>query len=202
MTPRETVYYDEGGPDHTISTLKAAHDAAKELGITKLVVASTTGETGVKAAEMFKNSGVRVIAVGHQTGFPKQGVQRFTDQNRMRIEALGGAVTLGTDVLTNSIRRRQRLGVSPLSIVTQTLAAVKLKVNAEVVLKACDAELIEPGEHVLAVAGSHTGADTAVSMLAADSANILDLRLQYIVAMPLSREKADREYMAARRAVA
>ncbi len=200
MIKRETIYYEDGGAEHTEATLNAVLDAAKELGIKTVLVASTSGDTGVKAAQLFKGSGVQLIVVGHQTGFPAAGVQQFTPENRERIEALGGAVNLGTDVLTNSIRQRQRLGHSPMSIITQSLIAMKVKVNAEIVAKACDAGLVQPGEHVVSVAGSHRGADTAVSFLAADSPNILDLKLQYVVAMPLSREKADAEYMARRAA--
>lgn len=200
MIKRETIYYEDGGVEHTEATLKAALDTAKELGIKTVLVASTSGDTGVKAAELFKGSGVQLIVVGHQTGFPAAGVQQFKPENWERIEALGGVVNLGTDVLTNSIRQRQRLGHSPMSIITQSLIALKVKVNAEIVAKACDAGLVQSGEHVVSVAGSHRGADTAVSFLAADSPNILDLKPQYVIAMPLSREKADAEYMARRQA--
>jgi hypothetical protein len=200
MIKRDTVYFEEGGAEHTEVTLRAALEAAKELSIGKIIVASTSGDTGVKAAEICEGKDVRLIVVGHQTGFPAAGVQQFKPENRERIEALGGVVNLGTDVLTNSIRQRQRLGHSPMSIITQSLIAMKVKVNAEIVAKACDAGLVQPGEHVVSVAGSHRGADTAVSFLAADSPNILDLNPQYIIAMPLSREKADADYMARRQA--
>jgi hypothetical protein len=200
LIKRETIYYEDGGAEHTEATLNAVLDAAKELGIKTVLVASTSGDTGVKAAQLFKDSGVQLIVVGHQTGFPAAGVQQFKTENRERIEALGGAVNLGTDVLTNSIRQRQQLGHSPMSIITQSLIAMKVKVNAEIVAKACDAGLVQPGIHVISVAGSHRGADTAVSFLATDSSNILDLKPQYVVAMPLSREKADAEYMARRAA--
>ena len=201
MIKRDTVYFEEGGAEHTDTTLRVAIEAAEELGIGKILVASTSGETGVKAAERYEGKDVELIVVGHQTGFPSAGVQQFTPENRERIEALGGAVSLGTDVLTNSIRQRQRLGHSPMSIITQSLIALKVKVNAEIVAKACDAGLVQPGVHVISVAGSHKGADTAVSFLATDSSNILDLKLQYVIAMPLSREKADAEYMTRRSAV-
>jgi len=200
LIKRETIYYEDGGAEHTEATLNAVLDAAKELGTKTVIVASTSGDTGAKAAELFKDSDIKLIVVGHQTGFPAAGVQQFKPENRERIEALGGAVNLGTDVLTNSIRQRQRLGHSPMSIITQSLIALKVKVNAEIVAKACDAGMVHPGEHVVSVAGSHKGADTAVSFLAADSPNILDLKPQYIIAMPLSRAKADEEYMARRRA--
>jgi len=193
-----TIYYPEGGSTHTEDTLKASLTAAKELDIKTILVASTSGETGVKAAELNKDSGIDLIVVGHQVGFPVPKVQQFKPENWTRIEELGGAVNLGTDVVTNSIRQRQRLGNSPMSIITQTLIAVKLKVNVEIVAKACDAGLILPGDTVISVAGSHKGADTSVVFTANDSPNILDIRPDVFICYPLSREKADTEYMAKR----
>jgi hypothetical protein len=201
MIKRETIYYEEGGPDLTETTLQASLDAAKELGIKNILVASTSGETGVKAAEMFQHTDLRLIVVGHQMGFPVAKVQQFKPENWEKIEALGGIVNLGTDVITNSIRRRQKIGHSPMSIITQTLISMKVKVNVEIVAKACDAGLILPGDKVISVAGSHRGADTSVVFIANDSPNILDIKPQMYICYPLSREKADSEYMARRRAL-
>ena len=200
MIKRETIYYEDGGTEHTETTLKASLEAAKELGIKTILVASTSGETGVKAAEMYKDSGVQLIVVGHQMGFPVAKVQQFKPENWEKIENLGGVVNLGTDVVTNSIRRRQRLGHSPISVITQTLITAKIKVNVEIVAKACDAGQILPGEKVISVAGSHNGADTSVVFIANDSPNILDIKPQMYICYPLSREKSDAEYMAKRRA--
>ncbi len=195
MIKRETTYFQDGGSEHTDATLEVALKAAKELDIGKVVVASNSGETGVKAAEKFKGSGVKLIVVGHQTGFPVPGKNQFKPENVEKIETLGGTVNLGSDVLTNSIRQRQRLGPSPLSIITQTLIMMKIKVNAEIVLKAADSGLLDPRELCISVAGSHKGADTAVVFEANDSANIFDIRPREILVMPLSRKKADEEYM-------
>jgi hypothetical protein len=195
-----TIYYPEGGVEHTEQTLKASLKAAKDLDIKTLLVASTSGETGVKAAELYKDQGINLIVVGHQMGFPVPKVQQFKPENWERIEELGGVVNLGTDVVTNSIRQRQRLGHSPMSIITQTLITVKIKVNVEIVAKACDAGLILPGDKVISIAGSHKGADTSVMFTANDSPNILDIRPEMFICYPLSREKADAEYMAKRKA--
>jgi hypothetical protein len=195
MIRNEIVYFEEGGSEHTDVTLDLSLKAAKDLGINRVVVASNTGETGLKAAEKFSGKGVELIVIGHQTGFPVPGKNLFLPENKSKIESLGGIVYLGSDVLTNSIRQRQRLGPSPLSYIAQTLIAMKVKVNVEIVAKAADAGLLQPGELCISVAGSHKGADTAVVFTANDSANILDIRpLQYI-AIPLSRQKADEEYM-------
>ena len=200
MIKRETIYYEEGGADHTETTLQASLDAAKELGVKTILVASTSGDTGVKAAEMYRGSGVQLIVVGHQMGFPVAKVQQFKPENWERIAELGGVVNLGTDVMTNSIRHRQSLGHSPMSFITQTLIAMKVKVNVEIIAKACDAGQILPGDMVISVAGSHKGADTSAVFLANDSPNILDIKPQMYICYPLSREKSDAEYMARRQA--
>ena len=200
MIKRETIYYEDGGSEHTENTLKTSLDAAKELDIKTILVASTSGETGVKAAEMYKDSGVQLIVVGHQMGFPEPKVQQFKPENWEKIEKLGGVVNLGTDVVTNSIRRRQRLGHSPMSLITQTLITAKIKVNVEIIAKACDAGQIIPGDKVISIAGSHNGADTSVVFIANDSPNILDIKPQMFICYPLSREKSDTAYMAKRKA--
>ena len=200
MIKRETIYYEEGGADHTETTLQASLDAAKELGVKTILIASTSGDTGVKAAEMYRGSGVQLIVVGHQMGFPVAKVQQFKPENWERIAELGGVVNLGTDVVTNSIRHRQSLGHSPMSFITQTLIAMKVKVNVEIIAKACDAGQILPGDKVISVAGSHKGADTSAVFLANDSPNILDVKPQMYICYPLSREKSDAEYMARRQA--
>jgi hypothetical protein len=197
---RETVYFEEGGAEHTDVTLDLVYQATEELGIKKVVVASTSGDTGVKAAEKFSGTGVKVIVVGHQTGFPVPGKNQFKPENVEKIEALGAEVNLGSDVLTNSIRQRQRLGHSPLSLITQALITMKVKVNVEIVAKAADAGQLAPGELCISVAGSHWGADTAVVFEAQDSSDVLGIRPREVIAMPLSRKKADEEYMKRRQA--
>jgi hypothetical protein len=109
MIKSETIYYEEGGPDLTETTLKASLEASKKMGIKTILVASTSGETGVKAAEMFQQTDLRLIVVGHQMGFPIAKVQQFKPENWEKIELLGGIVNLGTDVITNSIRNCKQI---------------------------------------------------------------------------------------------
>lgn len=192
---RETVYFEEGGPEHTDATIELALRAAEELEIRRIVVASTTGDSGMKVAERFMGSGANVIVVGHQFGYPTPGQSRFRPKNIERLRELGAEVNLGTDVLTTPMRQRERLGPSPLSVLTQALIVMKIKVNVEVVVKAADSGLLAPGERVISLAGSHSGLDTAVVLEARESPNILDVRVREIIAMPISRQRADAEYV-------
>lgn len=201
MQTRRIVYFEEGGAEHTDALIDIVREAALELGVKKIVVASTSGDSAVRVAEKLAGTGIAIVAVGHQSGFPVAG-QRFKGENVERLRGLGADVCLGTDVLTNSIRQRERLGSSPLSIITQMLSTLKMKVNVEVVLKATDDGFLAPGERVISLAGSHAGLDTAIVFEAQESAKILDLKMGEIIAIPLSREKSDAEYMRRRAAQA
>ena len=47
------MYFEEPGKTHTEETLKQAFERATALGLNELVVASTTGDTALKAVEIF-----------------------------------------------------------------------------------------------------------------------------------------------------
>ena len=59
MAVREVRFYELGGSEHTDETIDLTIKAAKELGIGKILVASTSGDSGVKMAEKAKGSGLR-----------------------------------------------------------------------------------------------------------------------------------------------
>lgn len=71
----DVVYFNEPGVQNTEETLRHAHRRAQELGVEDIVVASTTGETGLKACQVFK--GFNVVVVRHHTGFRKPGIQEM-----------------------------------------------------------------------------------------------------------------------------
>ena len=55
------VYFEKAGPENTEETLKLAKIRAEELGIRNFVLASTTGETGVKASKVFRGYSLVVV---------------------------------------------------------------------------------------------------------------------------------------------
>lgn len=59
----KTVYFEHAGKENTDETLRIAKQRAEELGIKTILVASTFGDTGVRAVEVLK--GMRVIVVTH-----------------------------------------------------------------------------------------------------------------------------------------
>ena len=74
------VYFPQPGSQNTDEVLRLAKLRAKELGIKSILVASTSGDTAVKAVETFK--GVRVVAVSHFTGMKEPNIQEFTEENQ------------------------------------------------------------------------------------------------------------------------
>ncbi len=49
---KKIVYFDKPGKENTEETLRLAVERARELGIKHLVVASSYGDTALKAIEM------------------------------------------------------------------------------------------------------------------------------------------------------
>ena len=178
--------FPTGGPQNTEKTLEIARAAALEQGVSHVVVASTGGETGLKAARIFKDSGAKVIVVTHNTGFKEPGAQEFDPGIREQLEKEGVTVYTGTMVLRNlgtAIRDLQ--GYSQQDLVANTLRMLGegVKVCAEMAAMVADAGLVPP-QDIIAVAGTRTGADTAVVIQAQPSNRFFKMKIREILAKP------------------
>jgi len=175
-----------GGPQHTEETLRIAKDAAIELGIGHVVVASTQGETAQAAARIFKNTGIRVIVVTHNTGFKEPGIQEMSPEVRQSIEEEGLTVYTGTMVLRSlGAAIRDQLGYSQQELVANTLRILGqgMKVCAEMAAMVADAGLV-PIQDIIAVAGSRQGADTAVVIYPQPSNRFFQMKVREILVKP------------------
>lgn len=199
---RKVVYWEKGGKEHTEETLKMALEAAKERDIDTILVSSTTGYTAEKAIKLYGDK-VNIVVVTHSTGYRSKGVQMLTDETRAKLIGAGCKVVTCTDVLTGAVGvgvGRQRPGKTdpqegrlpwivppPNIIVANTLRMFSqgVKVCAEIAMMAVDCNVIPSGKKVVAVAGSHSGADTAMVLDAAESSRIRDVKLHEIICKPL-----------------
>lgn len=183
------VYFDRPGKDNTEMVLALAKKRAEELGIRDIVVASTGGETGVKASEVFK--GFNLVVVTHHTGFKEPGHQELTEENRKVIEANGARVFTGTHVFMNVERAiRNKFNTAyPAEIMAQTLRLFceGMKVAVEIAAMAADAGLIPVDREVISIAGTSRGADTAIVVQPANSSRIFDMTIKEIIAKPRNR---------------
>jgi hypothetical protein len=182
----ETVYFERPGPQNTTRTLETAKRRADQLGLDTVLVASTSGKTGVEAAELFQ--GYNVVVVSHSTGFNKPNTQQLTEENRAAIEA-AGATILTCQHAFGGVNRavRKHLG----TYLTDEIIAYTLrtfgegtKVCTEIALMAADAGLVTVGETCIAIAGSGRGADTAIVLIPANAQQFFDLQMMEILAKP------------------
>ncbi len=180
------VIFGQPGPDNTGQTLEAARSRAEELGIRSIVVASTSGKTGLLAARMFQ--GKNVVVVTHSTGFQRPDYQEFKPDLRRKIEVLGARILTCQHAFGGVGRAvRKKLATYELEeIIAYTLRVFGegAKVAIEVAVMAADAGLISTRELCLAIGGTSWGADTALVLRPSNAQTFFDLKVVEVVAKP------------------
>ena len=184
------VYFDKPGSDNTEEAFSIAKKRAEELGIKTIVVATTMGETGARAAEFFK--GLKVVVVTHVTGFREPDVQQLTDENRKKIESKGAVIVTAAHAFTGvegALRKKFDMHLhGDIIATTLRIFGQGMKVVCEVTLMAADAGVVRTDEEVITIAGTGRGADLAVVLKPTNSSNFFDLRVQEILCKPVFRE--------------
>lgn len=183
-------YFDKAGNQNTDSTLLAAKKRADELGIKTVVVASSTGKTGVKALEVFK--GFKVIVVSHVTGFRGVNTQEFTEDNRKLIQSQGGTVITMTHAFGGVSKAMKykfnMIDIGDIIANSLYIFGQGLKVCCEIVLMAADAGALKVDEDVVAIAGTGKsgGSDAAAIITAVNSQFFFDMNVKEIVCKPVN----------------
>jgi hypothetical protein len=185
---RKIVYFEKTGSENTEACLEIAKDAILNMGYKHIVIASTSGETGLLFVRGLKGVHVNIVVVTHSHGFKSLNTNEIPDHVRKEIETHGAKVFTGS-MLTHSIETSfaaKFSGLYPTLIVANTLRRFGegAKVCCEIVMMAADAGLIPEGEEVLAVAGTAKGADTVMVLKSAASKRFLELRVLEILAKP------------------
>lgn len=182
----QTVYFAKAGKVNTERTLELARTRAEELGLHTILVATTTGETGVLAVRMLP--GFEIIVITHSTGFLEPDTQELLPENREIIEAAGGHILTCQHALGGVNRAvRKKLDTYQLDEIiayTLRLFGQGIKVVAEMAMMAADAGLIRTDTPVMAIAGSGRGADTAAVVLPANAQTFFDLKFLEIICRP------------------
>lgn len=177
------VYFEKPGRENSEQTLRLAVNAAKALGIKYIAMASSTGTTALLMPEC---EGISVSVV-HTTY--KNGKCRMTDENRSTLEKRGFKVFTGGHALSGVERSLSGKlgGVYPIEIMAYTLRMFGqgTKVAVEVAAMAVDAGFIPEGESIIAIGGTAGGADTAIVMRAAQSALLLDSKIDRYICKPI-----------------
>ena len=182
---REVEYFEAAGEENTKKCLEIVEKFAGDYP--DVVVASTRGETGLLFAEKLGKK-TNLVVVTHNYGFKEPNTIEMSEATKNKIIELGGKIFTGT-ILTYSLEKsfaENYQGTYPTIMIADTFRRLGqgMKVCAEIVMEAADAGLIEEGKDVIAVAGTHAGADTVCIVKSAISRRFLDLKIREILAKP------------------
>jgi uncharacterized protein len=178
------VYFEQPGKANTEETLKLALERAKARGITKVVLASTLGDTARLAAKLWKNEGIKLVVIPHQYGFAGM---MFPPELVTELEKQGHTVHFATMLFHTD----RFYGADNPTIMANLLRTFSqgMKVAVEIVLMAADGGKVAIGERVVVVTGSGRGADTAVVAVASTSTHLSDLHIEEIICKPLQTKQ-------------
>jgi hypothetical protein len=178
---KSIFYFNVCGEVNTDKTLELAVERAREIGVRKLIVASETGLSALKAIKALKNTGIQLVvvtsaagtriektAVGDlRIGIPDKSIQD-------KLEKSGASIVRATDPFYNIGAALEHAGTPTLA----TLVRLCLKMISSgtavcvgATLMATDNGVLKEGEAVVAVAGSWVGLDTALVVRASNSVN-------------------------------
>jgi hypothetical protein len=185
---KKVIYFERPGRENTAACLEVVKQLLNEYGYTHLVLASTTGETGILFSEALKGKGINTVVVTHSSGFKEPNTIEMPAEVRRTIELNGARVYTGP-MLTHSIETAfasKFNGLYPTIIVAQSLRRFGegAKVCCEIVMMAVDAGLVPEGEEVLSVAGTGRGSDSVLVIRSAASKRFFDLKVLEIPAKP------------------
>lgn len=180
------VYFENTGKENTKQTLEIASRRVRELNVTNVLVASTSGKTGSLATQFFP--GRNLVVVSHSTGFLKPDFQQLSPEERRRIEEAGAKVLTCQHALGGVGRAvRKKMGTYELEEImafTLRVFGQGTKVAIEIALMAADAGMISTQEPCMSIGGTEQGADTAILLIPAHAQNFFDLRVLEILAKP------------------
>ena len=176
------VYFEKIGKENTGEVMKLVLDRAKSRSIRRIVVASTRGNTAKAFSEAVAGKEINLVVVPWQFGF-KGDDHPFPQELVHELREKKHLVHFGTMLFHTT----DFYGMNVPQAMANLLRVFGqgTKVCIEIIMMACDGGCIGIGEKVIAVAGSGSGADTAVLATAAPSTKIAALRIHEIICKPI-----------------
>jgi len=183
---RKCTIFENPGKENTQRALEIAAQNAQEKGIENILIASSSGKTGLKAVPFFKERNLVVIT--HSTGFLKPDHQQLGKEQKIKLEQAGAKILTCQHALGGVGRAvRKKLGTYQLEeIIAYTLRMFGegTKVAVEIALMAADAGLISTKKECISIGGTSQGADTVVLLKPAHAQNFFDIKIIEILAKP------------------
>lgn len=190
------VLFENAGKQNTEETVKIAVKRAMELDC-DIVAASTMGVTADVLLTVAKEAGFKnkIVIVRGCTSKNRKGVNLMKPEVRDELIARGAHIVTAAHALSageRSISTKHR-GAYPLEIMAETLRTLGhgTKVCFEASVMALNADELTFGVPVVALAGTHRGADTALVITPSYSASILDTVIHEILCKPFDIKNPD-----------
>ncbi|MGD2270258.1 MAG: pyruvate kinase alpha/beta domain-containing protein [Desulfobacterales bacterium] len=187
-TAKKVFYFDKKGPENTDKTLDIALEACKEWNIQKIIVASSTGNTALKLHAKATSS-LEIIAVTYGAGSSYTADVDQFNKNYDTLVETGIRTVRGIHALSATERafeNKYNSGFTPLNLVADTLRMFchGVKVCVEIAIMAAEGGFVTTDEEIVAIAGSHHGADTAVVLKPAFAAKMFETKIKALLCMP------------------
>jgi hypothetical protein len=185
---REMLLFEKPGKENTRATLEAARERAAQLGVKNVILATSTGQTALEAADVFEGTDIAIVGVTLHAGL----WEKYTgiDEEKVKqAEARGVRFFTGTHTLMGNVAsaiREKFGGIPPVELIAHTYYTFSqgMKVAVEVVVMAADAGLISDEDDVIGIGGTGKGADTAIVLRPAYSTDFFSVKVREIIAMP------------------
>ena len=176
------VYFEKPGKGNTAEVIRLVQERSQARGINRFVLASTRGNTARDFMETVTGTGSRLVVVPWQYGFKSED-QPFPPELVSELRAKNHQVHFGTMLFHTT----EFYGTSAPQAMANLLRTFGqgTKVCLEILLMACDGGCIGIGEKVIAVAGTGSGADTALVATAAPTTRMGSLRIHEIICKPV-----------------
>jgi hypothetical protein len=191
---RSILYFNQVGIENTDDVVEIVYQRLREGDIKSVVVASSSGVTGLKFAKKMAKE-TNLVVVSSHPGFSKPGVWKFNLKILKELESMGCKVVKQSHILSGLERSfsNKFSGVSHTEILAEALRSlfgVGMKVAIECSIMAADSGAI-PIEKTISVGGTSSekgqGADCAVVVWPSHCNNFFDFRVLEILAKPFQR---------------
>ncbi len=153
-----------------------------------VVVATSSGVTGFRFSEALAGEDAELVCVSHHSGFRSGDLLDLDPEYVSELREAKVPVLIATHSLSGVGRAISTKfgGVTPVEMIAHTLRLFGqgMKVCVEVAVMAADAGLVPIDRDSIAIAGSSSGADTALLIKPANASRFFDLKIKEIIAKP------------------
>lgn len=202
---RSAIYFGYCGEINTEKVLHAVKLRCEKSKLNKVVIASETGRSAIRALDAFKGTDIKMIVVTHYpatTWGPKGNIpiglkRKEYAETSKKLTENGVKIVQGTRPFAPPSRSINWNHPTPESIIDKTLEifGAGTKIAIEAAIMATDAGEVNEGEEIVSCAGTYKGLDTALVVKTTYSMNFFKgFEVKEIVAKPLSRVKKLPEY--------